>query len=150
MPALSLDHWNVYCKDLKATVRFYERYVGLHDGDRPPFPVPGAWLYAGEKPILHLVSETGRKDHGSGAIDHVAINCADIRGTIDQIKKDKIPFEVRKVPARPLQQVFLHDPDGVMIELNFWNEADVPEIDSSRTMPGERMKKTKTKAKVAA
>jgi hypothetical protein len=38
---------------------------------------------------------------------------------------------VRKVPARPLQQVFLHDPDGVMIELNFWNEADVPEIDRS-------------------
>jgi catechol 2,3-dioxygenase-like lactoylglutathione lyase family enzyme len=152
MPALSLDHWNIYCKDLKATVRFYERYVGLHDGDRPPFPFPGAWLYAGDKPILHIVSETGRKDHGSGAIDHVAINCADIRGTIDQIKKDKIPFEVRKVPARPLQQVFVHDPDGVMIELNFWNEADVPEIDTSRTMPGERMKKTKAKvkAKVAA
>ena len=61
MPALSLDHWNVYCKDLKATVRFYERYVGLTDGDRPPFNFPGAWLYAGEKPILHLVSETGRK-----------------------------------------------------------------------------------------
>ena len=102
MPALSLDHWNVYCKDLKATVRFYERYVGLKDGDRPPFNFPGAWLYAGEKPILHLVSETGRKDHGSGAIDHVAINCENIRGTIDQLKKDKMPFEVRKVPARPL------------------------------------------------
>ena len=129
MPALSLDHWNVYCKDLKATVRFYERYVGLTDGDRPPFNFPGAWLYAGEKPILHLVSETGRKDHGGGAIDHVAINCADIRGTIAQLKKDKMPFEVRKVPARPLQQVFVHDPDGIMIELNFWHEADVPEID---------------------
>ena len=33
MPALSLDHWNVYCKDLKATVKFYEKYVGLKDGD---------------------------------------------------------------------------------------------------------------------
>ena len=62
MPALSLDHWNVYCKDLKATVRSYERYVGLKDGDRPPFSFPGAWLYAGDKPILHLVSETSRKD----------------------------------------------------------------------------------------
>ena len=92
------------------------------------------------------MSETGRKDHGSGAIDHIAINCEDIRGTIDRAKKDKIPFEVRKVPARPLQQVFLHDPDGVMIELNFWNEADVPEIDTSRTMPGERMKKDDAKA----
>src|SRR5260370_18783664 len=83
MPALSLDHWNVYCKDLKATVKFYERYVGLKDGDRPPFNFPGAWLYAGDKPILHLVSETCRKDHCSGAIDHVAINCATTRGTID-------------------------------------------------------------------
>ncbi len=129
MPALSLDHWNIYSKDLTATVRFYERYVGLHDGERPPFPFPGAWLYAGDKAILHIVSETGRKDHGSGAIDHVAINCADIRGTLDQIKKDKVKFEVRKVPARPLQQVFIHDPDGVMIELNFWHEEDVAELE---------------------
>ena len=90
MPALSLDHWNIYSKDLEATVRFYERYVGLRDGERPPFPFPGAWLYAGDKAILHIVSETGRKDHGSGAIDHVAINCADIRGTLDQIKKDVV------------------------------------------------------------
>ena len=88
MPALSLDHWNIYCKDLDATVRFYERYVGLRNGDRPPFMFPGAWMYAGDKAILHIVSETDRKDHGSGAIDHVAINCSDIRGTIDQIKKE--------------------------------------------------------------
>ena len=100
MPALSLDHWNIYCKDLDATVRFYERYVGLKNGDRPPFMFPGAWMYAGDKAILHIVSETDRKDHGSGAIDHVAINCSDIRGTIDTIKKDGVPYEVRKVPAR--------------------------------------------------
>ena len=103
MPALSLDHYNIFCKDLDATVRFYERYVGLTNGDRPPFPFPGAWMYAGDKAILHIVSETGRSDQGSGAIDHIAINCSDIRGTLDQIKKDNMPFEVRKVPARPLQ-----------------------------------------------
>ena len=129
MPALSLDHYNIFCKDLDATVRFYERYVGLTNGDRPPFPFPGAWMYAGDKAILHIVSETGRSDQGSGAIDHIAINCSDIRGTLDQIKKDNMPFEVRKVPARPLQQVFVHDPDGVMIELNFWHEEDVKELE---------------------
>ena len=129
MPAFSLDHYNIFCKDLDATVRFYERYVGLTNGDRPPFPFPGAWMYAGDKAILHIVSETGRSDQGSGAIDHIAINCSDIRGTLDQIKKDNMPFEVRKVPARPLQQVFVHDPDGVMIELNFWHEEDVKELE---------------------
>lgn len=41
----------------KATVRLYERYVGLKNGDRPPFNFSGAWLYAGDKPILHLVSD---------------------------------------------------------------------------------------------
>ena len=30
---------------------------------------------------------------------------------------------------------------GVMIELNFWHEADVPEIDKSDTLPGARAKK---------
>jgi catechol 2,3-dioxygenase-like lactoylglutathione lyase family enzyme len=139
MPALSLDHWNVYCKDLEATVRFYERYVGLRNGDRPPFNFPGAWLYAGDKAILHLVSETGRKDHGGGAIDHVALNCADIRGTIDQLARDSMPFRVRKVPAMPLQQVFVHDPDGVMIELNFWNETDAPEAGDYEAGPVARM-----------
>ncbi|MFI5000437.1 MAG: hypothetical protein ACHQK9_11220, partial [Reyranellales bacterium] len=73
--------------------------------------------------------------------------CSDIRGTIDRIKKDKVPFEVRKVPARPLQQVFVHDPDGVMIELNFWHEADVPEIEKVDTLPGARAKKEREKAK---
>jgi catechol 2,3-dioxygenase-like lactoylglutathione lyase family enzyme len=140
MPALSLDHWNVYCKDLKATVDFYEKYVGLHAGDRPPFSFPGAWLYAGEKAILHLISESGREAHGGGAIDHVAINCEGIRDTIDRVKADGIPFEVKKVPARPLQQVFLHDPDGIMIELNFWHEAEVPEIDRADVLPGNAMK----------
>ncbi len=107
-------------------------------------------MYAGDKAILHIVSETGRSDQGSGAIDHIAINCSDIRGTLDQIKKDNMPFEVRKVPARPLQQVFVHDPDGVMIELNFWHEDDVPELEGFDPMTnraGARKEKGLAEAK---
>jgi catechol 2,3-dioxygenase-like lactoylglutathione lyase family enzyme len=122
MTATLLEHYNVFCKDLDATVTFYERYVGLKNGDRPPFPFPGAWLYAGEQAVVHIVSESGRKDHGSGAIDHIAFRCEGLGDTVALLKKDKVPYEVRKVPARPLQQVFIHDPDGVMIEMNFWDE----------------------------
>jgi hypothetical protein len=62
---------------------------------------------------------------------------------------------VRKVPERPLQQVFIHDPDGVMIELNFWHEELVPEIEDTDALPGKRtraeMKQApKKKAKVPA
>jgi hypothetical protein len=34
-----------------------------------------------------------------------------------------------------------------MIELNFWNEADVPEIDKAQVLPGERARKEREKAK---
>ena len=122
MPATALDHFNIYCKDLARTVAFYEKYIGLRSGDRPNFTFPGAWLYAGDKAVLHLVSESGRKEQGSGAIDHIAFECRGIDATVDQLKADKIEYDVRKVPGRPLQQVFIHDPDGVMLELNFRSE----------------------------
>jgi catechol 2,3-dioxygenase-like lactoylglutathione lyase family enzyme len=141
MPATLLEHYNVYCKDLQKTVDFYAKYVGLRDGDRPPFPFPGAWLYAGDQAVLHLVSESGRTEHGSGAIDHIALRCTDIRGTLDMLKKDKVPFDLRKVPARPLQQVFVHDPDGIQIEMNFWDEPLVEGVKEFREMtaPPRRM-----------
>lgn len=122
MPATALDHYNIYCKDLDRTVRFYEKYVGLKAGDRPPFSFPGAWLYAGDKAVLHLVAESGRISQGSGAIDHIAFSCHDLAATVRQLDTDDIKYEIRAVPARPLRQVFIHDPDGVMLELNFWNE----------------------------
>lgn len=122
MAASLLEHYNVFCKDLSATVHFYEKYVGLRDGDRPPFNFPGAWLYAGQQAVVHIVSESGRTDHGSGAIDHIAFRCHGLQDTLDLLKKDDIAYELRQVPARPLQQVFIRDPDGVMIEMNFWDE----------------------------
>jgi catechol 2,3-dioxygenase-like lactoylglutathione lyase family enzyme len=126
MPATALDHYNVFCRDLKQTVAFYERYVGLRIGDRPPFSFPGAWLYAGDKAVLHLVSESGRDAQGSGAIDHIAFNCEGLPATVQMLERDGIKYEIRKVPGRPLQQVFIHDPDGVMLELNFRNEPVSP------------------------
>ena len=122
MPATALDHYNVFCKDLRKTVSFYERYVGLRTGDRPPLAFPGAWLYAGDKAVLHLVAESGREAEGGGAIDHIAFNCEGLAETVDQLERDGIKYDIRKVPGRPLQQVFIHDPDGVMLELNFRNE----------------------------
>jgi len=122
MPATALDHYNVFCKDLQKTVAFYERYVGLRTGDRPPFSFPGAWLYAGDKAVLHLVAESGRDAQGGGAIDHIAFNCEGLKETVGQLERDGVKYDIRKVPGRPLQQVFIHDPDGVMLELNFRNE----------------------------
>ena len=71
----------------------YNFWVGMAMPSKTAKWAPDSWR---NKPILHIVSETTRKDHGSGAIDHVAINCDDIRGCIDTLKKDGMPFGPKK------------------------------------------------------
>src|SRR5690349_17166239 len=49
-----LDHFNLSPADLERSRRFYKEVLRLVDGDRPMFQQPGAWLYAGTRPIVHL------------------------------------------------------------------------------------------------
>ena len=122
MPALSLDHWNVFCKDLKKTVAFYEKYVGLRDGDRPPFNFPGAWLYSDGHPVLHLndISQTDRQQRpDSGVIDHVAFGSRGFEAMKQHLTGKGIQYRVNQVPNSTRWQIFLRDPNNVEIELNF-------------------------------
>ena len=49
-----LDHYNVSTRKLHETIQFYEDVLGFKNGPRPPFNFPGAWLYYGGHPVLHL------------------------------------------------------------------------------------------------
>ena len=122
MPALSLDHWNVFCKDLKKTVDFYEKYVGLRDGDRPPFNFPGAWLYSAGHPVLHIndISQTDKEQRpDSGVIDHVAFGSRGFEAMKQHLAGKGVPHRVNQVPNSTRWQIFLRDPNNVEIELNF-------------------------------
>ena len=122
MPALSLDHWNVFCKDLKKTVAFYEKYVGLRDGDRPPFNFPGAWLYSEGHPVLHIndISGTDREQRpDSGVIDHVAFGSRGFEAMKKHLAGKGIQHRVNQVPNSTRCQIFLRDPNNVEIELNY-------------------------------
>ncbi|MBV8243947.1 MAG: glyoxalase, partial [Hyphomicrobiales bacterium] len=104
------------------TVRFYEEVLGLVNGPRPPFDFPGAWLYSEGHPVLHLndISPTDKPQRpDSGVIDHIAFGS---RG-FDAIKKHLtgkgVSFRVNEVPNSSRRQIFLTDPNNVLIELNF-------------------------------
>ncbi len=125
MTIQSLDHYTINVAALEASVAFYEGVVGLHNGDRPAFPFPGAWLYCGDIPIVHLVADNADSaSEGTGTIDHVAFRCADLDAYTQDLRDRSIAFIERDVPGFPLHQVFLKDPDGVTIELNFWDETE--------------------------
>jgi catechol 2,3-dioxygenase-like lactoylglutathione lyase family enzyme len=117
-----LDHFNIRTRKLAETVRFYEDVLGLEKGARPNFAFPGAWMYSEGKPVVHLVDismtdEPQKAD--SGVVHHVAFASRDFGGMKDRLQTKGMPFEARQVPGGDLWQIFVYDPNGVMIELNY-------------------------------
>lgn len=124
MPLLELDHYNLRADaaTLEALRDFYVDVLGLRQGERPPFDRHGYWLYLGTRAVLHLIEvrpgET-RARGTNGTFDHVAFTCAD-RPTVEaQLARQGVTVRRTAVPRLGLVQLFLRDPAGNGIELNF-------------------------------
>ena len=118
-----LDHINIETTDLDASVRFYEEVLGLKPGWRPAFDVPGAWLYVDDQPVIHLVVRETVNEGPTGAIHHVALKAQGLEGTTDRLERFGITYSKTVVPDLSVTQLFVDDPNGVKLELNFY--ADV-------------------------
>jgi len=117
-----LDHFNIRTRNLAETVRFYEDVLGLEKGARPNFAFPGAWMYSEGKAVVHLVdisatAEPQKPD--SGVVHHVAFASRGFDGMKQRLASRDMKFESRQVPGGDLWQIFVNDPNGVMIELNY-------------------------------
>lgn len=119
MPITALDHYTIGTPDLERSVAFYEQAIGLVSGPRPPFDFPGAWLYAGERPIVHLFVADAAGAPRTGAFDHIAFTAHGIDEMAKRLEARSIPYRRQTVPGRTMQQLFLTDPDGIRLELNF-------------------------------
>ena len=140
MPVQRLDHYSIRTTDLEATRRFYTEVVGLSVGPRPAFPFPGLWLYTSEEEmranhaVVHVVGidpddpsglleYLGDREAGSltggGAVDHVAFWCNDLDGLRRRLQVAGVASRERSGPTLALHQVFVEDPSGVTLELNF-------------------------------
>jgi len=122
MAAQSLDHVNIYTDDLEGTIAFYTDIIGLKNGERPPFDSVGAWIYCGDQAVIHLVAERPSQE-GTGVIHHVAFRAEGIDDMRNRLTAEGLDFFEREVQLMPLKQIFVDDPNGVKIELNFWDEA---------------------------
>ena len=117
-----LDHFNIRTRNLADTVRFYEDVLGLEKGPRPNFAFPGAWMYSEGKAVVHLVdiSKTDEKQKpDSGVVHHVAFASRGFDDMTQRLKSKGMRFEARQVPGGELWQIFVDDPNGVLIELNY-------------------------------
>ena len=134
MPVNRLDHYSIRTARLADTERFYTEVLGFTVGPRPKFDFPGVWLYQDNVAVVHVIgidpSDTsGLKEYlgdkgmdsapGTGTIDHVAFTGTGVEALRNRFRAAGVPFRDRLVPSLNLEQVFLEDPNGVTIELNF-------------------------------
>ena len=122
MPVDALQHINIRATDVERTRDFYVRVLGLRVGNRPPFTSTGYWLYLGAEPVIHLVQRTSEEQTpaaDTGAIDHIAFRGVDLEATRLALTNNGVAFRQAIVPRDNSVQLFVHDPDGVRIELNF-------------------------------
>lgn len=133
-----LGHYSVRTADLAASRRFYTEILGLREGFRPPFKFPGIWLYQGEDEadfgVVHIIGidredPQGLADYlgdkeeaaleGSGAVDHVAFLATGLGSMRARLQAGGHGFTERTVPSLGLYQLFITDPSGVTVEMNY-------------------------------
>ena len=121
-----LEHVLVLTDDLEATRAFYCDVLGFDAGERPPLPFPGYWLYLGGSACVHIADRATYEAHAetlslrrvSGQIDHLAFAAGDHEALVARLEAGGVDVVSNDVPAAGIRQLFLHDPNGVRIELN--------------------------------
>lgn len=133
MPLSHIEHFLIQTEDLEATRDWYVNVLGMVEGPHPDFKFPVCWLYLGDEPVLHLtigggaVTENRKKylgqqsteTYGSGVVDHVAFRATGLAGMMADLDAKGIEYTRRQVDDQGLFQLFLIDPNGVKVELNF-------------------------------
>ena len=118
--------------DLEGTKGFYLKFLSLEDGYRPPFTFPGHWLYIGDTAIVHMANFRANNDEqyyrdqrigeistSTGPIDHIAFNAAGLDEFVERFEKAGIEMSRRTVPEDGTHQIFIKDPNDIVVEIDF-------------------------------
>jgi len=132
MPLTRLDHFFVRARDLERSRAFYCEALGFEVMPRPDLPFAGYWLGVNGQIQVHMGSDglpeaddvylgtsTNSAKDSSGVIDHIAFQATDPEGVSLRLASLGIPSRTRYIAEIRLFQIFVADPDGLLIELNF-------------------------------
>jgi catechol 2,3-dioxygenase-like lactoylglutathione lyase family enzyme len=130
MKVIALDHINIITADLRGTTQFYTEMFDLEPRNAPPplTPDTAQWMFddAG-RAIIHINSldcvrayEREVTPGPTGSIHHIALNCAGYDDVLTRLGTCGLAYQVNLIEAVGLRQVFTTDPNGVLLELNFW------------------------------
>jgi catechol 2,3-dioxygenase-like lactoylglutathione lyase family enzyme len=127
----ALDHVNIITADLEGSARFYAEVFGLEPRDGPP-PLThdtARWMYdAAGRAVIHINSLDCPRAYDrevypgpTGALHHVALRCSGYEELRARLASRGLEHRLNEVSAIGLKQVFVLDPNQVLLELNFFN-----------------------------
>lgn len=120
MPIQTLDHINIRTANLEPLIAWYQDILGLTLGPRPNFSFGGAWLYAGDVAIVHLVQVPLQPGiAGDLQLEHFALSATDKEGFLAKLEASGVPSRVNTLSDFGITQVNIHDPDGNHIHVDF-------------------------------
>jgi len=136
-----LEHCNIRTTKYAETVKFYDDLLGMKVRRAPmaPADLPPTWIYddsgvaaihltpVDPNDVLGSYARIGRYRggdpnpafEGSGAIDHIAFECEGFDGMRARLEGLQLAFVENAFPSAGLRQLFVQDPNGVTLELNF-------------------------------
>ena len=123
MPLNALDHVNIRTARVAVLRAFYEDVLGMRAGPRPPFSFGGAWLYCGDRPVVHLVEvaagEAAPPPPAAPGISHFAFTATGLGELVGRLRAAGVAHRLGSVPGSGVQQVMLEDPDGNALHVDF-------------------------------
>jgi len=120
MPLTQLDHVNLRTSNVARLTEFYSGVLGLRVGARPAFSFGGAWLYCGERAVVHLV-EVREQPNPSGELrmEHFAFVAQGFDELVQKLDSAGVEYRTSKLFGSETRQLNLRDPDGNRIHIDF-------------------------------
>lgn len=128
MELKDLHHIAIRCQPgkLTASEKFYENVLGMGHAERPNLGFPGAWMHM-ERSMVHLMEQEWPsesepwmvREQASSAVDHIAIKAHHFDAAKQRALDFGCDWREMILSDAGLWQLFVLDPNGVIIELNF-------------------------------
>ena len=134
MPLSHIEHFLVAADDMEKTRDWYRAVLGMEEGWHPEFGFPVYWMYLNGKDVVHISQSAqhasqnqkvylGRTAQdagaGTGAVDHIAFRATGLKAMLAHLRSHHAKFTQRRASNQALYQLFVFDPNGIKIELNF-------------------------------
>ena len=132
VPIARFNHAAINASNVEASIAFYTQVLGFFEVSRPSFSFAGSWLYShGLGMMLHLIHDRRFEPcttRDNTRRNHLAFRVDDVDRTFEQLAEHSVPVIERRLPDYGYRQLFIHDPDGNLIELGEWPDVENMDI----------------------